>query len=267
MYSYLDKNKEHLHLLGDKPLIGTSTIGDILSKTLTYWASGLALAKFGWIKKKDEDDKLRSKEERLAHASAVRIKNELLSDEEYLNLLDEGYKAHAEKLEDSASDGTELHAELERYVKYTMDDREAKAFDVRNDKIIPFMKWASENVKRFILSEAHVYSERMWTGGILDCLAELNDGTIGILDFKSAKRSYINHFFQCAGYSIQLRENGAVDKDGKLIYNLEKPLSFFAVIPFGKNKFSIDFRYNLVELEEGFEAMLKLYKIINNSKK
>ena len=44
--------QNHLHLLDGKPLTGTSSVEDVLSKVLTWWASGLAVEKFGWLNPK-----------------------------------------------------------------------------------------------------------------------------------------------------------------------------------------------------------------------
>jgi hypothetical protein len=263
-YNYLNENGEHVHLLDEKPLIGTSSVGDVLMKHgLTYWAAGLALEKFGWKKKKNEDDKVRPRDERVISAEMGRAKLNKLSPDEYLDLLDEAYSAHAKELDTSADKGKELHAEIEKYIKYKMSDSEVKVFESTDERIVPFIEWANENVKRFLLSEGNVYSERMHTGGVCDCMVELNDGTVGIIDFKSAKKTYTSHFLQCAGYSIQLKENGAFDKDGNQTMVTPAKIDWFAVVPFGKKKFVVDIKRNVDELEEGFKSMLSLYKLIN----
>ena len=46
-YQYLNGSGEHVHQLDGQPLIGTSRVGGILAKPLTYWASGLAVQVFG----------------------------------------------------------------------------------------------------------------------------------------------------------------------------------------------------------------------------
>jgi hypothetical protein len=264
-YKYIDNSEDkHLHTLDGGPLIGTSNVGKILFKPLTYWAAGLALEKFGWIKKKYPSGKNRPIKERLHHSSARREEISLLTDREYLKLLDEAYSAHRNVLDSSADSGKEMHAELERFVKYSMRKGSKKPFISRSDKILPFIQWANMNVKRFIVSEGHVFSERLWVGGITDCVAELNDGSIGIIDFKSHREGYQSDFLQCAGYSIQLKENGVFTKDGDRKLAPLKKIDFFAVVPFGSEEFRIDFRYNVSELESGFESMLKLYKLINN---
>src|SRR3990167_9275112 len=107
---YQFNNEEHLHLLDGKSLTGTSSIGNVLAKPLTWWASGLAVSKLGWIKK--ADTRKATKEEVALNAEARIISAETWKDkigemtyEEYLNILDEAYKAHSVKLKDSAKSG------------------------------------------------------------------------------------------------------------------------------------------------------------------
>lgn len=261
-YRFKDSNKEHLHVFNGRPLIGTSTVSSVLAKPLTWWASGLACEKLGWMNKGNAKKGWTPKEERLKKAGAMLEELRYMSEEQYLDLLDDAYKAHSVKLETSAEAGTDLHAELERFVKYHMGlIVAAKDFD---PKIKPFIEWTEQNVKRFISSEGHVFSTRMWTGGITDCVCELNDGRFGIIDFKSSKEAYISQFLQIAGYDIQITENGIFSPEGVQTWKAERPFDFYAVVPFGAPKFTVEFRNDTEVLKEGFEAMLKLYKIINN---
>ena len=263
MNRYHFDEENHIHFLDDKPLCGTSSVVGVLSKPLTWWASGLAVEKFGWKNPKITDD-----EERIASVKEGYEKIKSLSLEEFDKLLDEAYRAHSVKLDDSAQKGTDLHAELERFVKYKMNPADATVFEVKDERIKLFIDWTNANVKRFLLSEAHMYSERLWLGGITDCVAELNDGTVGIIDFKSSKESYLSQFVQGGGYSIQLKENGAFDKDGNLIYKLDKNIDWIAIVPFGRKKFSVDFnKVSVAELEKGFEDCLSLYKLTLKEKK
>ena len=119
MYKFDQEN--HIHTLDGKPLIGTSSMASVLAKGgLTYWASGLAVAKFGWIHPGDKKKGFTPKEERLAISTTRKLEVEKLSPEEYLSLLDEAYKAHASTLKTSAKGGTDMHAELESYIKFIL---------------------------------------------------------------------------------------------------------------------------------------------------
>lgn len=264
-YRFHDEDKKHLHTLNDKPLLGTSTIAGVLAKPLTWWASGLACEHLGWTNsKKREGNKYIQipLEDRVSHAEPFLKEIKGMTTEDYLKKLDEAYKAHAQKLDKSAEAGTDLHAELENYVKDKIAKID-KPLDFYPKLIHDFIMWAEQNVEEFIASEAHTYSERLWVGGIVDCALKLKDGKVGIMDFKSAKESYDSHFLQIAGYDIQITENGTHDRFGNKKWQPENKFDFYAVVPFGSPKFTVDMRYNTEELKNGFEAMVTLYKITN----
>ncbi len=262
MYKYIDEKGKHLHTFDGKPLIGTSSVGSVLAKGgLTYWASGLACEKFGWVNKKDSDGKFRTKDERLQVAFKGWKKIQDLDNEQYLDLLDEAYSAHAKKLDTSAQSGTDLHAECENFIKSKMAKAPTAVF---SSKILPFVNWAEKNVKRFLWSEGHCYSERLWVGGISDAGYEKNDGTFGILDFKSSKEAYLSQFWQCAGYDIEISENGVLDRDGNLIYKLEKPISEYTIFPFGMKKPEAQVNLDMAGGRSAFEAEVFIYKKLNN---
>lgn len=253
---YYFNHSEHLHTLYGKPLFGTSTVVGVIAKPLTWWASGLACEKFGWINKGNAKKGWTPKEERLAKAIGKLEEIKEMSGEDYLTLLDEAYKAHSVKLDTTADAGTNLHAELERFVKNTMEGRMA----TYDDKVLPFIAWANENVEKFLWSEAHCYSKELWVGGISDCGALLKDGKTIIIDFKSSKESYQSQFIQIAGYDIQISENGLLDNQGRLKSNIGK-IDGYAIIPFGSHEFTVDYRWNTEELKDGFRSALTLYKL------
>lgn len=259
---YAFNAKEHIHTYLGKPLMGTSTVVGVIAKPLTWWASGLACEKLGWINgKKRIDGKYTTipLDKRIIAVEPTLAKIKEMGAEEYISLLDEAYKAHSVKLDKSADAGTDLHAELERYVKNTMENRMA----TYDEKIQPFIDWALANVKKFIYSEMYCYSNTLWVGGISDCAVELNDGKVGIIDFKSSKESYESQFIQIAGYDLQISENGGFNEQGYPIFKLEKPIDFYAVVPFGSEKFTVDMRYNVGELKEGFKSAVVLWKLTN----
>lgn len=268
MYTF--NEKDHIHLLNGEPLIGTSTVTGIIAKPLTWWASGLAVEKFGWINSKKKVDGKYTTIDQKTRENAVstqlkRIKG--MSEAEFLTLCDEAYKAHSVKLDTSADAGTDMHAELEAFVKECMKEGigtlSATKLEKYNPLILPFTKWAYEKVECFLWSELYCYSEKLWVGGISDCGVLLKNGKIGIIDFKSSKESYQSQFIQIAGYDLEITENGGFDKDGNRVFELPKPIEFYAVIPFGAKEFTVDIRYNLEELKAGFTSALTLHKLIN----
>ena len=194
-----------------------------------------------------------------AHKRLEEIKP--MSGEEYLDLLDKAYAAHSKSLKDSATAGTDLHAEAEKWVKSVMDLKEIDP----HPRIKPFVAWCKENVEGFLYSEIHCYSIKMWTGGISDCGAWLKNGKRVVFDFKSSKEVYPSQLFQAAGYAMQLAENGGFDAQGN------KKLDPFmaddcAVVPFGGKSIPV-FSGEMETIKEGFLGALALYKATERMKK
>lgn len=267
IYKYLDEKGEHMHTLNGSPLIGTSSVGNVIAKPLTYWASGLAVMQLGVpdskVLTKIKNKKATQEEQAALYRSCDEFLGELrtMDTPAYIKLMQKAYTAHATTLKDKAEEGTDLHAELERFVKFKMSgSTDIKIFDL---KIQPFIDWSEKNVKRFFWSEAHCYSEKMWTGGISDVGAELNDGKIIVIDFKSSKEAYLSQFWQCVGYGMQIEENGWFDKDGNQLGKLDKPIDYVCVVPFGAPKVEPAFNYDMTGGKDAFLAELTLYKKLN----
>lgn len=267
---YFDE-KNHVHLFNGQPLIGTSSMSSVLSKPLTWWASGLAVAKFGWINKKDENGKFRTIEERIDTAWKQWEKIVRMNAEQWLDLLDDAYKAHSVKLSDSAEAGTDMHSVMEEYVKYCIKERDGipsptyqssfvNVSDSNKEKLQILVDWSVQKVNRFIASEINCYSEKLWLGGITDCIFEDIDGKYAILDFKSSKEVYLSQFWQCCGYAIQLEENGGFTSNGVKTLSLDKPIDYVCVLPFGMKKPEVQYNFDVKGGKEAVEAMLTLYK-------
>jgi len=260
---YRFDEKNHVHTLDGKPLIGTSTAVGIIAKPLTWWASGLAVGVFGWM-----NPKTTPKEVALERATNALEAIKGLGVEEYQGLLQKAYKAHSEKLETSAESGTDMHALLETFVKDRMAGKEAHL----EGNLKSFEEWTDKNVGQFLWSEGHCYSEKLWVGGISDCGALLKDKSLAVIDFKSSKEAYTSQFIQCAGYGIQMKENGVFDKYGKSIFlsptNTTK-FSFgaYIVVPFGAKDPTPCVKRNVEELETAFVHACELYKFVNINQK
>ena len=252
--------ERHLHTLDGKPLIGTSGVLNVIAKPLTWWASGLAVTELGWSPIKDKDKRFISKELRLPIAEKRLEEIKGMDAEEYLKTLDKGYYAHSKTLDKSATKGTNMHAILEKICKrLPLSDREAE-----HPAAICFREWANKNIKRVISSEGHCYSEEYWLGGITDLVFEDMEGRIAIMDFKSSKEVYRTQLWQCAGYDLQIAENGIVDKEGNQICKLEKPISYYAVFPFGATNPEPEISYDTESAKEAFLAALTIQNKLNN---
>ena len=272
-----DTGKEnHVHLLdmedgrGFRELTGTSGIGNVLAKEgLTWWASRKACEDFGFIhpdiKKNGKKVGKVPTEDRLL--AATKVWEQIVKENpfQYLDRLDKAYKAHKTSLDNSAKKGTDLHAELEKYVKSKMGIWQgATLFDPR---IEPFMVWTMNNVKQFLWSEAYCFDETLWVGGISDAGAELNDGRIAIIDFKSSVEAYETNYIQAGGYAIQIEKNGLWDKFGKMNKRIDKPFTTFIIVPFGAEVVEPDIRDDVEKYKEAFRLAVPLYRILGLGKK
>lgn len=264
-YQYTDEGKKHLHTLNDKPLIGTSSVCSVLNKPLHWWALQIGLSKLGWTKIKEKKGGkyiFNKKEDRIARATEFVDLIGKLTGGDYLKLLDEAYYAHDKVKSESAKTGTELHAEIEIYIKSCMLTNNGKPLTSSNEKIKPFVDWALQNVQYFIWSEMHCYSEKYWLGGISDCGFMDNEGKIAILDIKSSSEAYDSQFWQCAGYAIQIEENGGFNSKG---IQAMKPIKidYFVIFPFGMEKPEAQYNYDKQGCVEAFLSALTIYKKIN----
>ena len=235
-YRYNDSPDEngkpqHLHELSrDRniwiPLTGTSGVGNIIAKNLVWWSAELAAVtcleageKIETIRK-EYDEACKSSDKKKA-IDALQKKYPLFKKARF---------AHFERLDDTATEGTDTHALCEAYLKSVMAGNPISPTD---EKVKKLEVWVKNNVKRVLWSEAYFFSEKFWLGGIGDGGVELNDGRYFALDFKHAKEVYFNNLIQIALYIIQVEENGGFDKDGNNKFVLDKKIDGMIVFPFG----------------------------------
>lgn len=250
--------KEHLHLLDDKPLTGTSSVGDVLSKNLVWWAAELAA-----VECLEAGEKIPTIREEYLTAAASKDKKRAI-DELQLKypIFKKARFAHFAKKKEAAKTGVNLHSELEHFVKAKMGINPMRAdYDA---KIKPFIDWAEKEVKTFLWSEAHCFDEELWVGGISDTGVELNNGNIAVIDFKSSQKAYPNHFIQAGGYAIQIDKNGLWDCEGKMNKKLDKPISSLIIVPFGAEQIEPVIKYDVEGYKNGFKSAVVLYRLLNN---
>ena len=260
-YRFLDDKHVHQILIDGtwKNLIGTSSIPGVLAKPLTWWAAGLAVGVLGWTAKKDKD-KWVSTDKRVAKAQEKLDEIKTMDGKQYLALLDEGYVAHSKKLDSTAQAGTDLHALAEQWIKGQINGKPIAP----HQQIMPLVNWAKENVDKWLWSEMNCYSQEEWLGGITDAGFLDKQGRVAILDIKSSKEAYISQFIQCAGYDIQISEQGGYTKDGVKVFDLgDNKISYYAILPFGMENPTVQTRHNVDDLKGAFKACLQLYKLLN----
>lgn len=252
MNRYSFDSKKHIHFLDGSPLVGTTTALSIMDKPgLTWWASGMACAEFGWLNPRKNTWQLC-----FEAAQGVLDKIKVLPLPEYLDFLNKAYRAHNTKKEKAADDGTNLHAEVERYIKGILA---AETVSVP-ESLASFHAWCTENVERFLVSEVHCYSERLWCGGIVDFAYIDKKGNVVLADVKSSPKAYFSHFAQMGAYDIQLFENGGFDAAGNKVFELPGAITAHAVFHFGEGFTAPTIDYNVGRNCSAFENALALYR-------
>lgn len=247
-------------MLDDKPLTGTSSVGDVLAKNLVWWAAELSA-----VVCLESGEKIPNiREEYLSAVNSPDKKKAIDELQKKYPIFKKARFAHFDKKNETAKTGVNLHAELEHWVRAKMGIGPYKAdYD---PKIKPFIDWAENVVKRFLWSEAHCFDEDLWVGGISDTGVELNDETYAIIDFKSAKEAYVNYFIQAGGYALQVEKNGLWDKEGKVNKKLDKPISHLIIVPFGAETIEPAIRHNVADYKDGFRNCVSLYRLLGMSK-
>lgn len=254
-YRFIDEGRVHVHTLDGQPLYGTSSIVGILAKPLTWWAVGLGLATLGWTATQTDPAKRLE-----ASTVALEVIKEL-NPVQWLKRLDAAYKAHNEKKKDSAEAGTDMHAELEKYVKTAISNGGAPFL---SDDLLPkvqmFARWAHLNIEIFLFAEGHTFSEKHWVGGIVDCGAKMKDGSTAIIDFKSSKEVYYSQMVQTGGYAVQVEETGIVDAQGNHIL---KPMKIdeLVVVALGNETIRTRAAQNVEAFTTAFIGALENYKL------
>lgn len=79
-----------------------------------------------------------------------------------------------------------------------------------------FFDWEKKNEFKVIKSELQLVSEKYYFGGTCDIYCDLN-GKKTLIDIKTSKACYSEHFTQCAAYAILLEENGYPVEDVKIL--------------------------------------------------
>lgn len=211
---YTFNEVKHIHQLGDKPLMGTTTlIHEVLPPNLTWWAAGMALKGMGW-----ENKKLVKTEDRIATVTAwLETNRDKFTDpvlwEEHLQLC---YKAHDENKKEAGAGGTEIHEAIEVAINEAITNNKGLLYESAydNEAVERFAQWGRG--KRFIYSEVNVYSEALWLGGVIDIVYE-EEGLYYIGDIKTSKAIYPSQFIQEGLYDLQQSENGFFTAEGKKV--------------------------------------------------
>lgn len=231
MSNYRFNSKGHRHELqvdGEwKPLTGCTTILSVVAKpALIFWSARMA---------------------------CDYVRDNLKDLSEIEQVLEEAKVAHRKKRDKAGDWGTAVHAWIENWIGTIKNGEEPPKLpeEAKQREVCErFVKWAADNKVKFLESEKHVYSEKLWLGGIVDIVCEI-DGKIWLADIKTSSGIYEEAFFQMAGYQLMIEEMGLYkDIAGHIVLNLRKDGKF-------EEKRSISNKEN----REAFLAALKLYRV------
>lgn len=237
MDNYQFDKKKHLHLLGGKPLTGTTTVLGIISKGdgLIQWSANEAVQFI-----KDNSD-------RTEH-----------EDHDSYNVmswtLEQAKSAWKKSRDKAGKSGTDVHAIIEEIIKDVIKNNNGviQSGSNPNPQVQNFLDWAVSNKVKFLESELNVYSRDLWIGGIVDMVFEI-DGEVYIGDIKTAKAIYPTNYWQMSAYQYCLTEMKLFDK-----------IKGFKVIRCGKDgTFEIGENYAYDDNIDGFKSALNVYRKLN----
>jgi hypothetical protein len=113
-------------------------------------------------------------------------------------------------VDDLADIGTLAHKIIECYLKkedVDYSDYTANQKVLAENAVLKFFNWLEVNDFKFIASELQLVSEALQYGGTIDLYCLLN-GKKTLIDLKTCKACYGEHFTQVAAYKNLLHENG-----------------------------------------------------------
>lgn len=232
--------KAHVYFLNDKPLHGVTTVLGVISKpALIQWAANEAIdyiEKFGTIHWSNTKDQVK---EGYSASNA---------------LLKEARTAHRKKKEAAADAGTDLHAQIEEFVRYIIKEWGGRVplIVAGRHSIMPFINWAREEKILFLEAEKRLYSEKLWVAGTCDLVFQ-KDGKTYIGDIKTYKKLWDRvPMLQCAGYGLMWKDMTGKDVDG------------YCVMRIKDGEFEPTWSFDVAGDTEGFLAALSLYKALKN---
>lgn len=189
---YTFKENGHQHLWDGKRMTGVTTVLGVIAKpALIGWAANMAV------------DYVKDRLGRTENGDFTNDENLVWTTSK--KILEEARKAHTKKKEAAGDIGKLVHSAIEEYVKNGTEPK----LDKQGTKMFEnFKKWVADNKVKFLESEKHLYSEKLFVGGICDAIVEI-DGQKWLADWKTGgTRIYPEAMAQMAGYEILAREMG-----------------------------------------------------------
>lgn len=131
--------------------------------------------------------------------------------------------------------------------KLDTSEYSAQAIDKAENAFLKYLDWEKALTVIPILVETPLVSEQYKFGGTIDLFARVNGSPI-LLDFKTSKAIYSEHFYQVAGYKQLLSENG---------YKVEK----VKILRIGRDETEGFEEHTLEKLEVYREVFLACFRI------
>lgn len=262
---YRFDHEGHVHTLDSRPLCGTSTVtGSTGPKHgLEWWSAELAAVEC--LEAGTHIPTIRAEVEAYRALHGNDKKKALTALQKKYPVFKAARYAHRNAKEKAAGPGTDMHKHLEDYLVECMESGGAPlrldAYAAPAVEI--FAEWALQNVDEFLASEAHCFSERLWTGGIVDGVATMRrDHGYAVIDFKSSKEAYFSQFIQAGGYAEQIAENGLCQWNGQpLCLGVQAmECTSLIVFPFGGNCQPVTWD-DVPAFRAQFEAAVATYKL------
>jgi len=155
--------------------------------------------------------------------------------EELAPILDEAKNIHTKAKDTAATNGSLVHDYAERFAKSIIEGSEAPVIDADWPEqalqgISAFLEWFNAHDVHFHASEQLVYSKELNVVGTTDAVASV-DGEHVLLDYKTSKGIYAEHYYQVAGYlKMWNEEHKELQLKGAKILHFNKEDGQFKVV-------------------------------------
>jgi len=150
-----------------------------------------------------------------------------VQDEMLQELLEESKTAYKKESEKALSIGSEVHNRIEFHIKQKIHGLyatvETKEPEIAVKKgFEAFLEWEEKNVANWFKSEVTVHHPDMCYAGTADAVAEMKNGKVYLIDFKTSKAFYSEMEMQLAAYRKCYEMNYNCIIDGIGILRLDK---------------------------------------------
>jgi hypothetical protein len=185
-------------------------------------------------------------------ASAELNSNQLYTEDELTEILEEARSAHKRSLNKAGDHGTDTHGLVERWVLECIkinDHADLDSEQMSHEGVVRFAEWVRLNNVKFLASEMPVHSKKFWTAGTMDIFCEI-DGKKTILDIKTSNYVSFKNFVQCAAYALMLEE--MTDEKIEMLAIAHLPRS---------GGFNTHFEEDVERYKRAFESLVSLVKL------